>query len=221
MSGLMLADSYLSLVELCRIPWQTDIFILNNWESSVTQARIQYHFNLADSLIQGGVKAVVLNLWRSNHIATAMLMHFLHQYLQAGQPVASALQQAQQQLRLVTVAQALKFCRHAQALISWQDQKNRAARAMLTKSMGDLLALGGDYAQATEAYGVAIQIFASADYPSYAKELQSSYRQYQQLSSKQNLFHPSRLIFTEPEYWTSLHLVGDCRATGKVDLSIS
>ncbi len=207
-SGLIFSDGLLTFAELSQIQWQSDIVILNNCETNVTPAQVQKHLDLANSLLQGGVKAVVLNLWRSHDIATAMLMRFLHQNIHHSQELFSSLQQAGQQLRQVTVAQALEFCRQAQAQIAWQAKGDRASRAVLTKYMGDLMALGGDYAKAVEAYNVAIQILSQVGYPSHAKELQNNIRQYQQLAVGQNFFQPNRLIFDAPEYWTSLMVVG-------------
>jgi CHAT domain-containing protein len=208
LSGLSFSDGLLTFLELSQITWQSDLVIINNCETTVTPAQAQQHLDLANSLLQGGVKAVVLNLWRSHDIATAMLMYFLHQNINNSQKLFPSLQQAQQQLRQVTVAQALEFCRQAQAQISWQAKGDRASRAVLTKYMGDLMALGGDYAKAVEAYSVAMQILSQVGYPAYAKELQNDCRKYQQLAIGQNLFHPNRLIFDDPEYWSSVMVMG-------------
>jgi CHAT domain-containing protein len=198
----------LSLAELSQIQWQSDIVILNNCESLVTPDQIQQHLYLADSLVKGGVKAVVLNLWRSHDVATAMLMYFLHQNFNESQQLFPALQRAQQQLRRVTVAEALEFCRQAQAQISWQAKGDRASRAIITKYMGDLMAFGGDRAKAAEAYTVAIQILSQVGYPDRAKKLQNTCRQYQQQAVEQNRFDPSRPIFDSPEYWSGVIVVG-------------
>jgi CHAT domain-containing protein len=203
-------DGILTPSELSRLSWKTDTVVLNNCEANVTPDQIQKHLDIATSLLQGGVKSVLLNLWRSHDIATAMLMYFLHQNLRQGRKLSPSLKQAQQQLRQVTIAQALEFCRQAQAKIPWQAKGDRAERAILTAYMGDLMALGGDCAKAAEAYTVAMQILSQVGHFDRAKQLQNNCRQYQQQAFEQNLFQPNRLIFDAPEYWSGIVVAGNC-----------
>jgi CHAT domain-containing protein len=206
---LSFSDGVLTPSDLSRLPWKTDTIVLNNCEATVTPDQIQKHLDIAASLLQGGVKSVVLNLWRSHNIATAMLMYFLHQNLRQGLNLSPSLKQAQQQLRQVTIAQALEFCRQAQAKIPWQSQGDRAERAILTVHMGDLMALGGDFAKAAEAYTVAMQILSQVGKGDRAKQLQNNCRQYQQQALEQNFFQPNRLIFDTPEYWSGVMVIGN------------
>ena len=135
---------------------------------------------IAQSLIYAGAKTILINrypLTKFKDVAASMLLLYFHIGLCAGHSVAESFWQAQQQLELVTVTEALNFCHKVQNSIPWYKDSDRANRALLTKYMGDIFFLGRDYTRAVEAYEVARKIFYSVGYPEQAQLFERKYQQ--------------------------------------------
>ncbi|GAB4228141.1 MAG: hypothetical protein Kow0049_08830 [Stanieria sp.] len=197
---LFLSEPILPVTKL-----QTEVIVitLHNQTSSQTLT------SLIRQLIDSKVKTVVINRYLQNEVALGMFLVFLHLNWRSGATIAQSLWQAQQQLCQVTVQEALDFCQMIQNQIPWQQLSERANRAMLVKSMGDILTIGSDYQRAVEAYQVAIAIFNDCGYLQEANLLQNQYILLQSLAQTPSLYQPERLIYNSPQYWSSYLIVGD------------
>ncbi|NES83269.1 MAG: CHAT domain-containing protein, partial [Moorea sp. SIO2B7] len=208
--GVPLAEGKsLSSEDFISLKLKADLVILSAGYREQSHLRGHSLTELAQSIIQAGARAVCVNLWSADDLATAIIMQLLHKGLLAGESPAQALWEAQQQLCQITVQQALDFCQVAQAKIPWQKEADRADRAIFTKYMGELMAFGGDYPRAAEAYAVAINILNSVGRSSEAETLQSEQRRYKLLAVHSNSFNPEQLIFNSPEYWVPFVIIGD------------
>lgn len=192
---------------------KADVVILSACDTGQGQLQGSELNGLVRSILYAGARAVVVSLWEAVDIANAMLMDLLHQRLIAGQPLAQALSQAQEQLSNVTVQQALDFCRAAQARIPWQNEADRADRAVLTQYMGLILMKGGDYAKAFEAYSTAMNILKKLDRQKLVEKIQQS-KDYKlcviRHKISQSTFNPNKLMdYTSPRYWSNFEIIGD------------
>jgi CHAT domain-containing protein len=208
--GIVLAGGEtISAEELTNLNLTTDLVILSVFSQKTQQLTANELLDLVRGLIKSGVRSVAVNLWHGDNIATAMLLYFLHQGLADGKSVGISLLQAQKQLCRVSIQQALDFCRDAQAYLGWQKDSERADRAILTQHVGDLLAFGGNYTRAAEAYLVALNILQEVGYSERADALTTKHRYMKSLIHNQVNFNPNLLIFNSPEYWASFALFGD------------
>jgi CHAT domain-containing protein len=210
-SGIILGEETISVKEWAQIKSLADLVILSNCDATDIQLTGEEIVFLTQSILQAGAKAVIISLWQKNDLVNGLFAYLFYQQLQKNQFLDRALVITQQQLSQVTIAWALEFCAQIQSQIPWEDPIDRAHRAILTKYMGDLMALGGDYTKATEAYRVAINIFTQIeiDYP--INFLHQKYQQYLSLSSINDTFNPQELLFNSFEFWSSFKIVGDWR----------
>ncbi len=138
-----------------------------------------------------------------------MLTFFFHQGLYKGYSIAQSLYQAQQRISRVKAQEAINFCRLLQSHISWQSDSDRAIYGLLTRYMGDILVLGGDYIKATQAYKVAINIFSATGYVSEARSLQENYQLFNSLQDISQTFSSELQIFQSPTNWHNGFIFGD------------
>lgn len=201
-----------SNLDLSQLELKGSIVILTLANLKLGQLASRQITGIAQSLIYTGAKTVLLNCYplsKLKAVAASMLLLYFHLGLCSGYSVAASLQQAQQQLELVTVAEALNFCHMIQNCIPWYQDSDRANRALLTKYMGDLLFLGKNYVRAVEAYEVARNIFYGAGYPLEAKAFEKNYQRAIKLAKISNDFMPQKLIFNSPVLKGIYRIVGD------------
>jgi CHAT domain-containing protein len=209
-SGILLAGGeIISTEELANLNLNVELMILSVFSQNHEPLTTNELLDLVQSLIHAGVKTIAVNLWHGDNLATAMLIYFLHQRIAAGASLGVALTQAQQQLSRVSIQQALDFCRDAQASLAWQNDPERADRAIITQHVGDLMAFGGNYTRAAEAYLVALNILKKVGYSERANALATKYKYMKSLTQNQMSFNPNLLIFNSPEYWGSFALFGN------------
>jgi len=211
-SGVTLANGdNLTADEFMGLELKADVVILSACDTGQGQLQGSELNGLVRSILYAGARAVVVSLWEARDIPNAMLMNWLHQNLIAGQPLAQALSQAQEQLSNVTVQQALDFCEAAQACIGEQNEIDCADHAMLTKYRGDILAKGGDYAKAAEAYAEAMNSLNLIGRQDQANTMQSSYKHCRNQAKKtQNIFDSNKSMgYDSPRYWTPFEIIGD------------
>lgn len=209
-SGVALANGEaLTADEIMGLELTADVVILSACDTGQGKLQGSELIGLARSLIYAGARAVIVSLWKANAIATEMLMYLLHQKLHKDEALslAQALWEAQRQLsQEVTAQQALDFYRQAQAQIP--DQQN-SDQALLTSYIGDIFALGGDYATAAKAYETAIKNLNTFGYTAQAASLKSNHQKYQLLARVRKIFNPDKLIFNSSQYWASFEIIGD------------
>jgi CHAT domain-containing protein len=209
-SGIVLAQGeILSQAELANLNLKTDVVFLSIFNHKQRQFKGKKLLGLAQCLIDAGVRTVVVKLWHSDDLATSMFLYFLHQGLADGESLRKSLRQAQRQLCQVSIQQALDFCRDAQAYIAWRQNLDRADRAILTQQIGDLLAFGGNYTRAAEAYQVALKILTEVGYSAHVEALTGKYRYIKSLTNHKIDFNPNLLIYNSPEYWGAFAAIGD------------
>jgi hypothetical protein len=75
--------------------------------------------------------------------------------------------------------------------------------------MGEILAFGGDYRRAIEAYQVTINIFNDCGYIQEANLLHNQYILWQSLAQNPSIYKPEKLIYNSPEYWSSYLIIGN------------
>ncbi|AFZ34757.1 hypothetical protein Sta7437_1186 [Stanieria cyanosphaera PCC 7437] len=184
---------------------QTEVIVITLRQQTSSQALT----TVIRQLIETRVKTIVINRYLPNEVALGMLLVFFHLNWRSGATISQSLWQAQQQLCQVTVQEALDFCQMIQNQIPWQQESDRSNRAMLVKSMGDILTIGGDYQRAVEAYQVAIAIFNDCGYIQEANLLHNQYILLQSLAQTPTIYQPERLIYNSPQYWSSYLIVGD------------
>lgn len=165
--------------------------------------------SLVQGILNAGAKTVVIIFHGEFSLATAMLTFLFHQRLSNGYSVAQSLYQAQKRISSLKAQEAINFCRFLQSYISWQTNGDRAIRGLLTKYMGDILVLGGDYIQATQAYEAAINIFYATGYVAEARTLQGNYQLFQSFEDISQPFSGDRLIFQTPTNWYNGFIFGD------------
>ncbi|MGK7951883.1 MAG: CHAT domain-containing protein [Xenococcaceae cyanobacterium] len=201
-----------SNLDLSQLNLKDSIVILTLANLKLAQLDSKQLTGIAQSLIYTGAKTVLLNcdpLYQLKAVAASMLLLYFHLGLCSGYTVGGSLHQAQQQLELVTVAEALNFCHIIQNCIPWHQDSDRANRALLTKYMGDLLFLGQDYVRAVEAYEVARNIFYSVGYFQQARSFEQEYQQTITLAKLPHEFSPQKLIFDSPAWKGMYRIVGD------------
>ena len=214
-SGVALANGEaLSADEIMGLELKADVAILSACDTGQGKLQGSELMGLARSLIYAGARAVIVSLWEADDIATAMLMYLLHQQLHQDttQQLAQVLWKAQRQLSQVTAQQALDFCRAAQAQIPHQQNSDKADRALFTRYMGDILALGDDYSGAVKAYSAAVKILNSVGYFTQAKQLQQilENREYKFYAEEGfDTFNPNKLVFNLSRYWSPFVIIGD------------
>jgi hypothetical protein len=201
----------ISVKQLSQLELKATLVIISLWHTPPKRELVDQLTRLAQNLLDRGTKAVVLDFGASNKIATTMLLVFLHLGLSAGQSLGFSFWDAQQQLSRTTVKEVLYFCQLLQDSIPWQLDSDRAARALITKYMGDCLALGGNYARALEAYDIASKILYSTGYTDQAKTIQSLYLDLRFLAGISTDFKRDILIFNSPQYWGTCTIIGDWR----------
>ena len=200
----------LNLVEKIVQKKVTDNLIIINLENFKKTSLISRKINsLAQSILDKNVQTAVIIFDGENSLATAILTSLFHQGLYFGQSVAESLQQAQKQLRLITAQEALDFCHYLQSNIPWQQPKDRASRALITKHIGDIMVLGKDYKRAAEAYQVAIAILHDTGYFDKALSLENNYKMLKSLKKISQPFQSQRLIFNAPAYWNNAYIYGN------------
>ena len=165
--------------------------------------------SLTRSIINGGAKTVAIIFQGEFAVTTAMLTFFFHQELYQGNSTAQSLQKAQQKISQMTAQEAIDFCRLLQNYVSWESKSDRAIRGLLTKYMGDILVLGGDYIRATEAYEVAINILDSTGYIAEARTLRGNYQLFNSFTNISQKFSSDRKIFQAPTNWHNGFIFGD------------
>jgi len=106
-SGVLLADGkVLRIGDLLKITLKADLVVLSACESGHGErTRGEDSIGLSHALLAAGAKTVIASLWPVNDFATSLLMRAMYTHLQAGKSPAVALQQAQQYLRLLSVAE--------------------------------------------------------------------------------------------------------------------
>ena len=198
--------------DLSQLNLKADTVILTLADPKISQLTNNQLTCIAQSLIYTGTKAVLMNrypLGGLRDIASSMLLLYVHLGLCAGHSLAKSLWEAQQQLELVTVGEALNFCQAVQSCIPWHRDSDRANRALITKYMGDILVLGQDYARAAEAYEVARKILYSIGYSEQAKVFENQYQQIRHLAQTESNFNSEKVIFDCPTFWGIYQIVGD------------
>lgn len=191
------------ILPVTKLETEVIVITLQNQTSSQTLT------TLIGQLIESGVKTIVINRYIQNEVALGMLLVFFHLNWRSGATVAQSLWQAQQQLCQVTVQEALDFCQMIQNQIPWQQISDRVNRAILVRSIGDILTIGSDYQRAVEAYQVAISMFNDCGYFQEANLLQNQYILLQSLAQTPSIYQPERLIYNSLEYWSNYLIVGD------------
>ncbi len=213
---LFIQETTFSNLDLNQLELKGNIVILTLAHPKLGQLASSQLTGITQNLIYTGAKTVLINrypLTKFKDVAISMLLLYFHLGLCAGHSVAESLWQAQQQLELVTVAEALNFCHTVQSCIPWHKDSDRANRALLTRYMGDILFLGRDYVRAVEAYEVARKIFYSVGYPEQAKAFEHKYQQTIKLAQTNSNFMPEKLIFNSPALRGMYQIVGDWQQT--------
>ena len=213
---LFIQETTFSNLDLNQLELKGNIVILTLAHPKLGQLASSQLTGITQNLIYTGAKTVLINrypLTKFKDVAISMLLLYFHLGLCAGHSVAESLWQAQQQLELVTIAEALNFCHTVQSCIPWHKDSDRANRALLTKYMGDILFLGRDYVRAVEAYEVARKIFYSVGYPEQAKAFEHKYQQTIKLAQTNSNFMPEKLIFNSPALRGMYQIVGDWQQT--------
>ena len=209
-SGIALAGgTTLSADEVMGLKIKADVVVLGACETGLGELQGSELVGLARSWLYAGARAVIVTLWEVNDLATALLMQILHRCLHGGMPTAIALKQAVDELRQVTVQQALDFCTDALAGFPRQSKEEQAAYATLLCRKGDVLAVGGAYTGATNTYTRAVEIFRITGYTSQAEKLEEIASQYALLASDAEEFQPKLCIFDNPKYWAAFEVIGD------------
>ncbi len=186
-----------------------DLAIVNIGDIHLNQFPTIELASLTRSIINAGTQTVVILFQGEFAIATAMLTLFFHKGLYRGYSVAQSLYQAQQIISRIKAQEAINFCRLLQSHIPWQSDSDRAIYALLTRYMGDILVLGGDYIRATQAYKVAINIFSATGYDSEARTLQENYQLFNSLQDISQKFGSDLQIFQSPTNWHNGFIFGD------------
>ena len=205
-------ETTFSNLDLNQLELRGNIVVLTLANLKLGQLANSQLTGIAQSLIYAGAKTVLINrypLTKFKDVATSILLLYFHLGLCAGHSVAESFWQAQQQLELVTVAEALNFCHTVQSCIPWHKDSDRANRALLTRYMGDILFFGRDYVRAVEAYEVARKIFYSVGYPEQAKVFEKKYQQTIKLAQTNSKFMPEKLMFNSPALRGMYQIVGD------------
>ena len=198
--------------DLSQLELQGDTVILTIADPKIGKLASDRLTGIAQSFIYGGAKAVLINRYALNGLkilAASMLLLYFHLSLCAGDSLADSLWQAQQQLELVTVEEALNFCHLVQSSIPWQKDRDRANRALVTKYMGDILVIGKDYARAVDAYQAAKKIFYSVGYSQLAQVFDQKYQQIVSLAQTKSNYVPHKLMFNSPVFGEIYQIVGN------------
>ncbi len=186
-----------------------DLAIINISDAYLKQFPTLKLASLTQTILSTGTKTVAIIFQGEFAIATAMLTFFFHQELSRGCSVAQSLYQAQQKVSRIKVPEAMDFCRLLQSYISWETNTDRAIRGLLTKYMGDILVLGGNYVQAGQAYEVAINIFYSTGYVVEARILRENYQLFDFLEDLPENTYKNRPIFQAASNWNNGFIFGD------------
>ena len=211
-SGIALAHrTALSVDEVIGLNIKADVVVLSACETGRGKLQGSELVGLTRSLIYAGTRSAIVTLWRANDLATAILMQSLHRRLYKDVLVGVALQQAIDNLYHTTVQQALDFCTVTLANFPRQSKADQAAYATLMRYMGDVLAVGGDYARAIATYQQAITAFGAIDYTNEVNELEGICSQWALLASDEDVLQPERRVFNHPSYWAAFEVIGDWR----------
>ncbi len=209
-SGIALANkTILSVDEVMSLDIKADVVVLSACETGRGKLQGSELVGLARSLIYAGTRSAIVTLWQVNDLATAILMQSLHRHLHKDRPAAAALQQSIDDLYHTTVQQALDFCTVTLANLPRQSKEEQAAYATLTRRMGEVLAIGDDYAQAIIAYHQAIAAFRATGYTNEINELEEICSLWILLASDEDVLQPERRAFDHPNYWAAFEVIGD------------
>ncbi|MDJ0651371.1 MAG: CHAT domain-containing protein [Xenococcaceae cyanobacterium MO_188.B19] len=186
-----------------------DLAIINIEDISLNQlASIELDI-LTNNILSHGSKVVVIMCQGKLPITTAMLTLLFHRELADGLSVAQSLYQAQQKISTLKAQEAIDICQTLQNFISWQSNSDRAIRGLITKHMGDILLLAGDYIRARQAYEAAINIFYSTGYILEARTLEQNYKLFNSFRNMTQRADLNRPIFQAPVNWNQGFIFGD------------
>lgn len=206
---LFVAENDSILENIDKIKGSKDLVIINIENSTQKRFLNKKISSIAKKILEQDIKTVVVIADNKDSLATAILTSFFHQGLYFGQTVAESMQQAQNQLRLITAQDALDFCQYLQSHIDWKKNSDRALRALITKHIGDIMVLGKNYQRAVEAYEVAINILNNTGYLKEAQSLENNYKMLKSLKQTSQPFQSQYLIFKAPAYWNNAYIYGN------------
>jgi CHAT domain-containing protein len=215
-SGILLASGdVLTAADLFGMQLDAHLVVLSACESGVNAQRPGDELiGLTRSLIYAGASAVLVSLWSVDEISTSILMAGFYRGLRAGRTKAEALRVGIDEVRRITVAQVVEFCR---AAIERHDEafgaNDPSGRAQLAVDIADMRALAGDLAVALKEYEALLE-HLPGDGLQYQAALQGAARCRLELRGREAadlVPDYTEQPFDHPYYWAPFVLVGDWR----------
>lgn len=212
---LLLSSKTLFVAESIFKDLEADLAIFTIQDIRINQISSIELASITGSILCSYAKTVVIIFQGESAIATALLTFLLHQDLSFGYSVAKSLYQAQKRISDITTKEVIDFCQLLQNSIDWKNDSDRAIRGLITKYMGDILVLGGDYTRAREAYETAINIFNSTGYIAEACTLQENYEMFNSFTNTSQKTDNNRPIFRFFPHWNNGLIFGNFNLKNK------
>jgi CHAT domain-containing protein len=164
-SGILLApeedsDSVLTAREILGLRFPADLVTLGACESGLSETLVgEELLGLTRAFLYAGAAAVAVSIWAVNDISTSITMSHFYREMAAGVGQAEALRRAVNQLRRMSLEQAIAYCRQAQT-------RNNTKSSLLEEDIADFEFRARDFAAAFSRYSTLRASF-KADTPDF------------------------------------------------------
>jgi len=211
LSSILLAEGEaLSLYELMGLQLEADLVVMSACNTAQGErTRGDDVVGLTRGLLAAGARAAVVSLWPVDDVSTSLFMRLFYEALKAENKKADALQQAQLQLKGLTVRRAVNMCQEAKASVAG----GGGARIydLLDESIANLRFSAKDYAEARADYQALKRRLADGSME--AQNIQRRIAQCDLLIENDEATGPDgnyeRSIYSHPYYWAPFILVGE------------
>jgi CHAT domain-containing protein len=196
----------LTAKEVFRLQLNVDLVTLSACESGASQQRAGDELiGLIRAFIYAGTPSLLVSLWSVDEITTSLLMEFFYRALLGGKNKAEALRTAQQELKGLTIQQALDFAYALQSRL--EASADPWTAQMIRKSIADLHRKAANYSAALDEYR---RLDTLPDLkPSLWASITNSMVMCDRRLSQNHPIDYGMAVYDHPFYWSAFVLVGD------------
>jgi CHAT domain-containing protein len=196
-------EEILTAEEIFSLDMNADLVTLSACESGINDNKPGDELiGLTRALIYAGTPSVLVSLWSVDEISTSILMSQFYQKLKEGLNKAEALQQAQLEVRRMTVKKVIDYCEAAKHLIN-----NPATQQLLDVNIADMQFNAKDFKSALHSYNQILKNMNidTEDYIIIKKKITQC-----KLARNYHVDYTT-LVYDSLYYWAPFVLIGDWR----------